>query len=122
MIDPIKLQRKESELMKKKPLLLLLIIFVIASMILASCGGGEQQATPKPRAISVDQLHESVWQAYVNLGSFSSCSKPYRCGDFVAFDCNSMANGLNNYYNNVTVEVVMLCGGACMTHDPDNPL
>jgi peptide/nickel transport system substrate-binding protein len=50
MIDPIKLQRKESELMKKKPLLLLLIIFVIASMILASCGGGETTVPEEPAA------------------------------------------------------------------------
>ena len=91
-------------------------------MFLVSCGGGEQKAPSNPMAITVDELHQDVWQEYVNLSSFRGCGTPYQCGDLVAFDCGSMVDGPKNYYNNLTGEIVMLCGGACQTYDPNDPI
>lgn len=95
---------------------------ILICIFLVSCGGGDQQTLPDPNAITVDDLHENVRQEYVILNGIISCDIPYQCGDIVAFDCGSMVDGPKNYYNNVTGEIVMLCGGACQTYDPTNPI
>jgi hypothetical protein len=97
-------------------------IYFFALLLLVSCGGGEQQSLPEPIAIAVDDLHADIKAEYINLNGMTVCGIPYQCGDVVAIDCQSNVDGPINYYNNLTGETIMLCGGACLAPNPNDPI
>ncbi len=51
-----------------------------------------------------------------------SCKYIEVCGELVKMDCNSALDGPIYYFNNIDGEILMICGGACMIPNPDEPL
>jgi len=52
----------------------------------------------------------------------SSCKNIEVCGELVKMDCNSALDGPLYYFNNTRGKLLMVCGGACMRPNPDEPL
>ena len=42
------------------------------------------------------------------------CDKIVHCGEVVAVSCRPDLDGLLNYYNNQSGELIMQCGGSCL--------
>ncbi len=79
--------------MKKFHLLLNLVLLFTASL---SSGADKS-------------LHQNIKAAV----SDASCNKITRCGHYVEVSCRPELDGALDYYNNISGERIMLCGGAC---------
>jgi len=51
-----------------------------------------------------------------------SCKYIETCGELVKMDCNSALDGPIYYFDNTQGNILMICGGACMRPNPDEPL
>ncbi len=97
---------------------------LIAAMLLLApligCGGSDNGSSqPVAQEIPLNELHFNILPIYSGP---LTCDMPRKCGDIVMVDCMSAVDGPQNYYNNVTGEVVMYCGGACLGGDLSDPM
>lgn len=94
----------------------------VALSLLFLIGCGSSGSTDSaPREITVDQLQPDIRTVYSDPVFGPLCTNPLKCDDIVVIDCGSATDGPKNYYNNLTGEVIMFCGGACMAPQAGNP-
>jgi hypothetical protein len=93
------------------------------SLLLSGCGRSDPDtsATPAPWSISPEYLHPDIRSIYSDPHFGPLCGTPLMCNYVVSIDCGSAVDGPRNYYNNLTGEVIMYCGGACMAPVPGDP-
>lgn len=78
----------------------------------------DKDLLPDSVKIQISDLHPSIAQDYKER-QFQMCSPPKRCGDIIMVDCHSETDGPLTYFNNVTGEVLMYCGGVCLAAQKD---
>ena len=62
----------------------------------------------------LQDLHPDLMRFYTQDEDLQHCQSPKYCNGIVVIDCDWPTDGPLNYYNNLTGELVMACGGTCM--------
>lgn len=95
------------------------LVSMYAVLLTASC---DENSSFQATQISLDKLHPEVLVEYNLINAAIQCDLPMQCMSVVSFDCNASVDGPKNYYNNISGEPIMFCGGACFMPDPTDPL
>lgn len=93
---------------------------VLGFLLLIGCGSSDS-SRPAPQEITVDEVHPNARSMYSDPVFGARCAVPLKCDEVVVIDCGSATDGPRNYYNNLTGEVIMFCGGACLAPQPGDP-
>ena len=99
---------------------LICMTLVLGFLLLTGCGSSDS-IRPAPQEIAVDEVHPSARSIYSDPVFGVRCGIPLKCNDVVVIDCGSATDGPKNYYNNLTGEVIMFCGGACLAPQAGDP-
>src|SRR3954465_102112 len=90
--------------------------FLVVALVLVAC------STAPPRQ-DLAGLNPKLYKVYTawHHATGHECDAPKFCGDVVSINCNAEADGPYLYYDNKTSDLLMACGGACMSVDESNP-
>jgi len=94
--------------------------FGVGFLLLGGCGSSDSNRPP-PQEISVGEAHPNARSIYSDPVFGSRCENPLKCNDVIVIDCGSATDGPRNYYNNLTGEIIMFCGGACLAPTSGDP-
>ena len=91
-------------------------LFFIIALMLVACA-----ATPPRQGLG--GLNPKLYKVYEawHEDTGHECDAPKFCGDVVSINCNAETDGPYMYYDNKSSELLMACGGYCMSVDESNP-
>ena len=91
-----------------------LAIWAISLASVAACSN----VPVRPDLVAV---HPDLRWFYTDEVFGPHCSLPAFCGDLVKISCAPEVDGPEGYFDNVSGNLVMACGGSCMVVDPNDP-